>query len=221
MCSPPTRQEDMSEENKQEDLQKQADGLNAMQPSPVKPAEVPTAAPITDNANSQNTGSQDLLTNQQNSNCAKSTQASQELETPLIYSPNRRNPRAPRRQNRDKTQPPLQPSGDTNQEWKANTQNSNEEAKKDEAGKFMKFFFFIGGALFGLLGVLVVFLFSIGQSKHYRWDAMRWACIGLFVGFVLDYLLLNMGFDTNSTAQMQSMLQSYLGTGSATGGSIF
>ena len=84
-----------------------------------------------------------------------------------------------------------------------------------------KAFWFVGGMLLGLVGMLILYLINFRKPKAIRNQIIKYTAIGVLVGFVINLIVLNMGGFTTDTGLTWPMTGGGFGGSSGTGSGIF
>ena len=84
-----------------------------------------------------------------------------------------------------------------------------------------KAIWFVGGMLLGLIGMLILYLINFRKPKAIRNQIIKYAAIGMLVGFVINLIVLSMGGFATGTDLTWPMTGGSLGSSSGTGSGIF
>lgn len=136
-------------------------------------------------------------------------------EAPVIYSPNRRNPRVA--QNQDDGAP-VPPAGFDKRTLKKNqkplsfmrAQENSQPHTTNTEKKFVpsanqKLLWLGAGFLAGFLGVLVIFLIGFRRPNNVRIAMMKWAAIGLAIGYAIDIALMTVAGNSFGSGMMPAL----------------
>lgn len=103
----------------------------------------------------------------------------------------------------------------------ARSETPEEQSETVQISNTSKALWFAGGVLLGLIGMLIFYFVNIRKPRYLRMQILKYAAIGMVVGFIINFIVLNMTGITTGPSLMWPASGGSFGTPAGTGSGIF